>query len=51
MSEVSLQIDGKEVVATEDMTVLDAATSAGISIPTVCHHEKDRKSTRLNSSH
>lgn len=40
MSEVSLQIDGKEVAATDDMTVLDAARSAGMSIPTVCHHEK-----------
>ena len=40
MSEVSLQIDGKDVTATDDMSVLDAAKSAGISIPTVCHHEK-----------
>ena len=40
MSEVSLQIDGKEVVATENMSVLDAARTAGIPIPTVCHHEK-----------
>jgi NADH dehydrogenase/NADH:ubiquinone oxidoreductase subunit G len=40
MSEISLQIDGKDVTATEDMTILDAAQSAGISIPTVCHHEK-----------
>ena len=40
MSEVSLQIDGKEVAATDDMSVLDAAKSAGIPIPTVCHHEK-----------
>ena len=40
MSEVSLQIDGKEIAATDDMSVLDAAKSAGIPIPTVCHHEK-----------
>ena len=40
MSEVSLQIDGKEVAATDDMSVLDAAKSVGIAIPTVCHHEK-----------
>src|SRR3989304_5335197 len=40
MSDVSLQIDGKEVAATDDMSVLDAAKSAGIPIPTVCHHEK-----------
>ncbi len=40
MSEILLQIDGKEVKATEGMTVLEAAQSAGISIPTLCHHEK-----------
>lgn len=40
MSEISLQIDGKEVKATQGMTVLAAAQSAGVSIPTLCHHEK-----------
>jgi len=41
MSEkVHLQIDGKDVAAEEGMTVLEAARSAGISIPTLCHHEK-----------
>lgn len=40
MSEVVLQIDGKAVKATEDMTVLQAARQAGISIPTLCHHDK-----------
>jgi bidirectional [NiFe] hydrogenase diaphorase subunit len=40
MGEISLQIDGRDVTATEDMTILGAAQSAGISIPTVCHHEK-----------
>ena len=40
MSEISLRIDGKEVSVREDMTLLEAAQSAGISIPTVCHHEK-----------
>jgi NADH dehydrogenase/NADH:ubiquinone oxidoreductase subunit G len=40
MSEILLQIDGKEVKAKEGMTVLEAAQSAGISIPTLCHHEK-----------
>ncbi|MDO9111081.1 MAG: 2Fe-2S iron-sulfur cluster-binding protein, partial [Desulfatirhabdiaceae bacterium] len=39
MSEILLQIDGKEVRAKEGMTVLAAAQSAGISIPTLCHHE------------
>jgi len=40
MSEILLQIDGKEVSATEGMTLLEAARNAGISIPTLCHHEK-----------
>jgi len=40
MSEIHLQIDGKKVEAREGMTVLEAAQSAGISIPTLCHHEK-----------
>ena len=40
MSDIFLEIDGKEVKATEGMTVLAAAQSAGISIPTLCHHEK-----------
>ena len=40
MSEILLQIDGKEVSAKEGMTLLEAAQGAGISIPTLCHHEK-----------
>jgi NADH dehydrogenase/NADH:ubiquinone oxidoreductase subunit G len=40
MSEILLQIDGREVEATEGMTLLEAAQGAGISIPTLCHHEK-----------
>jgi bidirectional [NiFe] hydrogenase diaphorase subunit len=40
MSEVTLQIDGKEVKAKEGTTILEAAHSLGISIPTLCHHEK-----------
>ncbi len=40
MSEILLEIDGKEVSATEGMTLLEAAQGAGISIPTLCHHEK-----------
>ena len=40
MSEALLQIDGKAVKATEGMTVLQAAQQAGISIPTLCHHEQ-----------
>jgi bidirectional [NiFe] hydrogenase diaphorase subunit len=40
VSEILLQIDGKEVKARAGMTVLEAAQSAGISIPTLCHHER-----------
>jgi NADH dehydrogenase/NADH:ubiquinone oxidoreductase subunit G len=40
MSGILLQIDGKEVQAREGMTILEAAQSVGISIPTLCHHEK-----------
>lgn len=40
MGTVSLKIDGRDVVAEEGTTVLDAARRAGIDIPTLCHHEK-----------
>jgi len=40
MSEILLQIDGKKVKAAKAMTILDAAQSAGIFIPTLCHREK-----------
>ena len=40
MSDVVLQIDGRAVKSRKGMTVLEAARSAGISIPTLCHHEK-----------
>jgi len=40
MSEIQIEIDGKELKATEGMTVLEAAQCAGIYIPTLCHHEK-----------
>jgi bidirectional [NiFe] hydrogenase diaphorase subunit len=40
MSEIRLQIDGRDVEATTGMTILEAAQGAGISIPTLCHHEK-----------
>jgi bidirectional [NiFe] hydrogenase diaphorase subunit len=40
MSEITLEIDGREVKAKEGMTILEAAQSAAIFIPTLCHHEK-----------
>lgn len=36
---LTLTIDGKEIGAHEGMTVLEAARSVGIEIPTLCHHE------------
>lgn len=40
MREIILQIDDRQVKATEAMTVLEAAQGAGIFIPTLCHHQK-----------
>jgi NADH dehydrogenase/NADH:ubiquinone oxidoreductase subunit G len=40
MSNVLLRIDGREVTVPEGVTLLYAAKSVGISIPTLCHHEK-----------
>ena len=40
MSNVLLLIDGKEVTAREGATILEAAGSVGITIPTLCHHDK-----------
>jgi NADH dehydrogenase/NADH:ubiquinone oxidoreductase subunit G len=40
MSEIHLQIDGKNVAAKADMTILEAARSVGVVIPTLCDHEK-----------
>jgi bidirectional [NiFe] hydrogenase diaphorase subunit len=40
MSDILLQVDGREVTAKEGMTILEAAQSVGIFIPTLCHHEK-----------
>jgi len=38
MSEITLEIDGKEVKAEEGTAVLEAARSPGIDIPTLCYH-------------
>jgi NADH dehydrogenase/NADH:ubiquinone oxidoreductase subunit G len=40
MNEINLQVDGKEVSAKEGTTVLEAARSVGVSIPTLCDHER-----------
>jgi len=40
MGEVTLIINDKEVKAEEGTTILEAAQSVGVDIPTLCHHEK-----------
>lgn len=40
LAEVTLTINDKEVKARQGMTILEAAQSVGIEIPTLCHHEK-----------
>ncbi len=40
MSDISLQIDDKHVASSADTTILEAARSAGVAIPTLCHHEQ-----------
>ena len=39
MTNIRMKIDGKEVTAAEGATVLEVARGAGVSIPTLCHHE------------
>ena len=38
MGEISLKIDDREVKAEEGTTILEAAKSVGIDIPTLCYH-------------
>lgn len=40
MSTITMQIDGREVAASEGTTVLQAAREAGIEIPTLCNNEQ-----------
>lgn len=40
MREILLEIDGREVKARKGMTILQAARSREINIPTLCYHEK-----------
>jgi len=40
MSELQLQIDGKEVTVQAGATILEAAGSVGIAIPTLCDHAR-----------
>ncbi|MEJ2164263.1 MAG: molybdopterin-dependent oxidoreductase [Desulfobacterales bacterium] len=38
MSSINITINGQEIAAAAGQTVLEAATAAGIEIPTLCHH-------------
>ena len=40
MSTVKLTIDGQEVIVQQDCSILQAAKSAGIKVPTLCFHER-----------
>jgi len=40
VSKVSLTIDNQKVTTEEGTSILEAARSAGIDIPTLCYHEK-----------
>jgi len=40
MAMVKLIIDGREVLAPRESTILQAAASAGVRIPTLCFHER-----------
>jgi bidirectional [NiFe] hydrogenase diaphorase subunit len=40
MKTVTLNIDGKSVTCEEGKTLLEAASSIGVMIPTLCHNEK-----------
>ncbi len=40
MEQVTLNIDGKEVVTSSDSTILEAAKQAGIRIPSLCYEQR-----------
>jgi formate dehydrogenase major subunit len=40
ISSIQMKIDGQSVSVPEGTTILEAATDAGISIPTLCYHPK-----------
>ena len=39
MTDIRMKIDGKDVTAAAGTTVLEVARGAGVSIPTLCHHQ------------
>ncbi|MEM5770921.1 MAG: 2Fe-2S iron-sulfur cluster-binding protein, partial [Bacillota bacterium] len=40
MSKISININGREIVALADQTILQAATNNGIDIPHLCYDER-----------
>ena len=40
MNNITLTIDGIKISSTEGSTIMEAAESAGIQIPTICYHER-----------
>jgi len=40
VKKITLNIDDKEIIVEEGMTILQVARGAGIDIPTLCYHEK-----------
>ncbi|MEJ2101616.1 MAG: 2Fe-2S iron-sulfur cluster-binding protein, partial [Desulfobacterales bacterium] len=38
MASFNISINGQDITAESGQTVLEAATAAGIEIPTLCHH-------------
>lgn len=48
MQEVNLTINGRAVTVPKGTTILDAAKTLGIDIPTLCH--MDLHNTRMHSS-
>jgi len=45
MSDISFQIDGRDVTAQPGETILQAAAKLGINIPTLCYNERVSKTT------
>jgi len=39
MDNIRIRIDGQAIKVPAGMTILQAAQSAGIEIPTICYHE------------
>ncbi len=42
MAEIKVLFNGKEVVANDNMTILDLAKREGVEVPTLCHDERLR---------